>query len=108
MSSAPESRNSPASAPSALETADVSMISRPPEAMQPHRDVILGSMIGKYRVSAVLGRGGMGNVYLAVDSLINRQVAIKVLPAQLVRDPQVLQRFLAEAQAAGKLNHPNV
>jgi len=50
----------------------------------------------------------MGNVYAASDPLIQRQVAIKVLPPEMGRDAAALQRFLSEAQAAGKLNHPNV
>jgi serine/threonine protein kinase/formylglycine-generating enzyme required for sulfatase activity len=91
-----------------LETADISALSRPPVALQPHREVNAGAMIGKYRVLSVLGRGGMGNVYLASDPLIQREVAIKVLPAELVRDPESLARFLAEAQSAGRLNHANV
>jgi formylglycine-generating enzyme required for sulfatase activity len=65
-------------------------------------------MIGKYRVSGILGHGGMGNVYAAKDPLIKRDVAIKILPPELVGDPATLERFLAEAQAAGKLNHPHV
>jgi formylglycine-generating enzyme required for sulfatase activity len=89
-------------------TADFTSLSHGPSAMKPHAGVQVGSMLGKYRVSAVLGRGGMGNVYAATDPLIRRQVAIKVLPPEMVRDPATLARFLAEAQAAGNLNHPNV
>jgi len=94
--------------PSVQATAEFVDPSRAPTAMRPHRDVPLGSMLGKYRLTAVLGRGGMGNVYAATDPLIQRQVAIKVLPPEMGRDSAALQRFLAEAQAAGKLNHPNV
>ena len=66
-------------------------------------------MVGKYKIDAVLGYGGMGSVYGARDPLIQRDVAIKILPPELVRDPSFpLERFLGEARAAGKLNHPNV
>ena len=68
----------------------------------------LGSMLGKYRICAVLGHGGMGTVYAAEDPLIKRRVAIKVLPPELARDSSRINRLLAEAQAAGRLNHPNV
>ena len=65
-------------------------------------------MLGKYRLVAVLGRGGMGTVYAAEDSVIKRRVAIKVLPPEVAQDPSLVGRLLAEAQSAGRLNHPNV
>lgn len=68
----------------------------------------VGKAIGKYQVVGVLGQGGMGVVLKARDPLIEREVAIKVLPAHLASDAVSLQRFLAEAKSAGKLNHPNV
>lgn len=71
---------------------------------EPHK----GRMLGKYRVKGRLGQGGMGTVYEAEDSLLKRQVAIKILPRTVSSDPQALQRFLLEAQAAARLNHPNV
>ncbi len=67
-----------------------------------------GALLGKYEIRKLLGRGGMGAVYLAFDSMIEREVAIKVLPPSIASSPRVLQRFLAEARATGKLNHPNV
>lgn len=67
----------------------------------------VGRRLGKYDVIAVLGSGGMGVVYKAHDSLIERDVAIKVLPRELSENSTVLRRFLAEARAAGRLNHPN-
>ena len=63
--------------------------------------------IGKYRVRRLLGKGAMGAVYLAYDPIIEREVAIKVLHPRLNRNPNALQRFLGEARAAGRLNHPN-
>ncbi len=82
--------------------------SLPPRPVQQHRAVPLGSMLGKYRVTGVLGRGGGGDVYAAEDSLIKRHVAIKMLPPELATDAALLSRFMSEAQAAGRLNHPNV
>lgn len=67
----------------------------------------IGRKLGKYEVTGVLGRGGMGFVLKALDPLIERHVAIKLLPEDLAEDDNSLQRFLAEAKSAGKLNHPN-
>jgi urea transport system substrate-binding protein len=68
----------------------------------------VGRKLGKYQVSAVLGKGAMGVVLMARDPLIGRDVAIKVLAEQLGEDVAAQRRFLAEAQAAGKINHANV
>jgi urea transport system substrate-binding protein len=68
----------------------------------------VGKSLGKYRITGVLGQGGMGVVLKAHDPMIERDVAIKVLADHLAADPSALGRFLAEAKAAGKLNHPNV
>jgi ABC-type branched-subunit amino acid transport system substrate-binding protein len=68
----------------------------------------IGQTLGKYRIVGPLGRGGMGDVYRAHDPIIERDVAIKLLPEELAEDEKALARFLAEAKAAGKLNHPNV
>src|SRR5262245_42858495 len=65
----------------------------------------VGRTIGKYRITAVLGQGGMGVVLRAHDPLIEREVAIKVLSDNMAADPHALARFLAEARAVGKLNH---
>ena len=67
-----------------------------------------GDKLGKYEVVRQLGKGGMGAVYLAFDPMIERQVAIKVLPPQIASQGNALKRFLGEARATGKLNHPNV
>jgi eukaryotic-like serine/threonine-protein kinase len=64
--------------------------------------------LGRYEIRSQLGAGGMGEVYLARDPKINRDVAIKVLPAAFSSDSERLRRFEQEAQAAGALNHPNI
>lgn len=63
---------------------------------------------GRYKIVQSLGEGGMADVYLAVDTIINREVAIKILRGELSHDPVTLLRFQREANAASKLNHPNV
>ncbi|MCI0742526.1 MAG: transporter substrate-binding protein [Gemmataceae bacterium] len=68
----------------------------------------VGAALGKYQVHAVLGQGGMGVVLQARDPMIERDVAIKVLAESLAADQTMLQRFLAEAKSAGKLQHPNI
>ena len=67
-----------------------------------------GDAVLHYRIDRTLGRGGMGEVYLAEDTRLKRRVALKVLPEDLARDPALLQRFRIEAEAAAKLNHPNI
>src|SRR6266536_1931073 len=64
--------------------------------------------LGRYEIRSQLGAGGMGEVYLARDPKINRDVAIKVLPTAFSSDSERLRRFEQEAQAAGGLNHPNI
>src|SRR5438046_868420 len=64
--------------------------------------------IGKYEVECVVGEGSMGVVYRAVDPVINRRLAIKVMTDAVAQDAALRERFLREAQAAGSLQHPNV
>lgn len=71
-------------------------------------DTWIGDCIGKYKITGVLGQGAMGVVYKAHDPMIDRDVAIKMLAEHLVADASARHRFLAEAKAAGKINHPNV
>src|SRR5205823_10117631 len=63
---------------------------------------------GRYRVEGSIGRGGMAQVYQGTDTVLNRTVAIKVLGPQYASDDGFVQRFRREAQAAARLNHPNV
>jgi Tol biopolymer transport system component len=70
--------------------------------------LVLGTKLGPYEIADPLGAGGMGEVYRARDTRLNRDVAIKVLPDSLAADEDRLRRFGREAQAAGALNHPNI
>ncbi|MGH9970210.1 MAG: protein kinase domain-containing protein [Pyrinomonadaceae bacterium] len=67
-----------------------------------------GTRFGRYEIRSQLGAGGMGEVYLAFDTELDRTVAIKILPADLASDPHRLQRFIQEAKAASALNHPHI
>ena len=67
-----------------------------------------GSRLGPYEISALIGAGGMGEVYKAHDTRLNRDVAIKVLPASFAADQERLRRFEQEAQAIAALSHPNI
>ena len=67
-----------------------------------------GTKLGPYDVVAPLGSGGMGEVYRARDTRLGRQVAVKVLPPDLIPDADRLRRFELEARAAPALDHPNV
>ena len=77
-------------------------MTRAPMALSP------GSKLGPYEIIALLGAGGMGEVYRARDPRLGREVAIKVLPTSFCRDPDRLRRFEHEARAAGSLSHPNI
>src|SRR5262245_46558764 len=67
-----------------------------------------GTRLGPYEVAELIGAGGMGEVYKATDTRLNRTVAIKVLPPHWADDPEMKQRFDREAQAIASLNHPNI
>jgi eukaryotic-like serine/threonine-protein kinase len=70
--------------------------------------LVPGTRLGRYDVRSLLGAGGMGEVYLAHDTTLRRDVAIKVLPNDATRDRERLRRFEQEAQAISSLNHPNI
>ena len=67
-----------------------------------------GTTLGPYQIEAPLGAGGMGEVYKATDTRLDRTVAIKVLPAHVAADPDLKQRFEREARTVGALNHPHI
>ena len=69
---------------------------------------MISEPISHYRILKKLGAGGMGEVYLAEDTLLNRKVAIKFLPEDSIADPQAKKRLIREAQAAAMLDHPNI
>jgi serine/threonine protein kinase len=80
----------------------------PSSGSEPLVDPRLGTKLGKYLIKERLGKGGMGIVYLAVDSDLGREVALKILPGALSQDHDRLSRFQREARATSLLNHPNI
>jgi Serine/threonine protein kinase len=71
-------------------------------------DSIVGKQIGHYKVSSLIGRGGMGEVFLALDTTLGRKVALKLLRGEFTNNEERLRRFQQEARAASALNHPNI
>src|SRR5258705_10451816 len=67
-----------------------------------------GTRLGAYEVTAPIGEGGMGQVYRARDTKLNRDVALKILPDAFARDPDRFARFTREAQTLAALNHPHI
>src|SRR5262247_3858446 len=70
--------------------------------------IATGARFNHYEIIAPLGAGGMGEVWRARDTRLNREVAVKVLPASCAQDPDRLRRFEQEALATSALNHPNI
>jgi serine/threonine protein kinase len=70
--------------------------------------LVVGQVVGHYRILAAIGKGGMGEVYLASDEKLDRKVALKLLPAEFTAHKERLRRFIQEAKAASSLNHPNI
>ncbi len=68
----------------------------------------VGDKLGHYEVISLLGQGGMGEVYSARDTTLKRDVALKVLPASFLRDPERMARFQREAEVLASLDHPNI
>ena len=69
---------------------------------------LIGRTLSHYRITALLGEGGMGSVYRARDSRLGREIAIKILPATTSSDTRRLERFQREAKALAALDHPNI
>ena len=70
--------------------------------------VAAGAKLGPYEILALIGAGGMGEVYRARDTKLKRDVALKVLPEAFASDPERLARFQREAEVLASLNHPNI
>jgi serine/threonine-protein kinase len=68
----------------------------------------IGEQIGRYKIRSAIGKGGMGEVFLAEDTELDRLVALKILPVEFANDSERLRRFVQEAKAASALNHPNI
>src|SRR5437588_9026135 len=67
-----------------------------------------GTKLGRYEIRSQLGAGGMGEVYLAEDTRLHRNVALKILPAEVATQRDRMERFVREAKSAAALNHPNI
>src|SRR5262247_3452450 len=70
--------------------------------------IAIGQQLGSYEITALLGKGGMGEVYRARDAKLKREVAIKILPEEFSRDVDRVSRFQREAEILASLNHPNI
>src|SRR6266581_1277276 len=70
--------------------------------------LVPGTKLGRYEIRSQLGAGGMGDVYLAQDTKLDRKVALKILPVEVATSQDRMRRFVQEAKAASALNHPNI
>src|SRR6266700_6563322 len=70
--------------------------------------ITIGQQLGSHEIIGLLGKGGMGEVYRARDTKLKREVAIKILPEEFLRDPDRVSRFQREAEVLASLNHPNI
>src|SRR5947209_2141310 len=67
-----------------------------------------GSSLGPFKIQSLIGKGGMGEVFSALDTRLDRKVALKILPSDFVSDSDRLRRFQSEAKTLASLNHPNI
>ena len=98
-----------------FEPDDDDFLRRPPAAVAAEMiqqagtaELVIGRRLGRYELLRMLGRGGMGTVFLAYDTELERQVALKLLPRRFTREPERVRRFRQEARAISALNHPNI
>jgi eukaryotic-like serine/threonine-protein kinase len=89
-----------------LEEPEIEVVAR--QAATRPLNSLIGRQLGPYKLHALIGSGGMGEVYRAEDTRLRRNVAVKVLPAAVAGDPQQLQRLEREARALAAINHPNI
>ncbi|HEX3185334.1 MAG TPA: protein kinase [Pyrinomonadaceae bacterium] len=94
----------------AANASDLDFMTKPAGSLliDTHPTLIPGQHLGNYEVISTLGKGGMGQVYLALDTRLGRKVALKLLPSSKTRDPNHVQRLEQEARTASALNHPNI
>ena len=83
-------------------------MARQTAAMKKLKALIAGTRLGRYEILSTLGEGGMGEVYLAQDTQLDRQVALKILPADVASNRDRMERFIREAKSAAALSHPNI
>src|SRR5215471_13712518 len=76
--------------------------------MEEKEPLLPNATLSHYRIVSKIGEGGMGEVYLAEDTKLDRKVALKILPAELAANQDRMRRFVQEAKAAAALNHPNI
>ena len=91
------------------ESSAINMVARlPASGSDSPTSSIIGTTLGHYRIVKKIGSGGMGEVYSARDTRLDRDVAIKVLPPRFAADPERLERFEREAKATAAMSHPNI
>jgi len=83
-------------------------MAEPTEPSKPVEKLLSGKVAGRYEIKGSLGKGAMGQVYLARDTMLDRDVALKVMVAQIADDPELKARFEREAKAVARMTHPNV